>query len=95
MRMDKAQRLVDFGMEEIERIAPANSQIEVDVKEDSSGHFWSLLKVRVNHKEFFVKKEGNSMYESFHKAMRALKSQLSKNKNFHRIHRPKYQLAWY
>lgn len=94
MRMDKVNRLVNFGIGEIEKIAPDNAQIEVDVKEGPVGHFKAMLVVKANRKVFFAKKEGDSIYESFHKAMRALKSQLSKEKKFHRVHQAiKYQDA--
>lgn len=87
MRSDKAGKLVDYGLEEVEKIAPNNSQIEVDVKEDPVGHFQSLIKVKAPHKMFFVKKEGDSMYESFHKALRALRGQISKKKITHKVER--------
>jgi ribosome-associated translation inhibitor RaiA len=87
MKENKAKRLVDYGVEEVEKIAPDNSQIEVDVKEDPVGHYSSLIKIKAKHKIFFVKKESDSMYESFHKALRALRSQIAKKKMSHRIFR--------
>ena len=87
MRSDKANRMVDYGISELERVAPNNAEIEVDVKEDPVGHYSALIKVKANHKVYFIKKEADSMYDSFHKAVRALKVQLSKHKNNHRVFR--------
>ena len=88
MRSEKALRMVDFGVHEIERVAPENSQIELDVREDSSGEFYAQIKVKAKSKVYFVKKHSKSMYDSFHKAMRALKAQLAKNKDHH------HKLGW-
>lgn len=87
MRINKANEMMDYGYDELEKIAPKNSVIELDVKEDPQGHFSSLVKIKANNKFFIVKKEADSMYESFHKAIRALKAQLAKNKINHRVFR--------
>lgn len=87
MKGNKANRMIEYGVHEIERIVPYSEEIELDVKEDGKGHFYSLIKVKVNHKLFIARKEGKDMYESFHKAMRALKAQLAKNKVNHRVER--------
>jgi ribosome-associated translation inhibitor RaiA len=83
MRSDKANRLVEYGVEEVEKIVPENSFIEIDVKEDPIGHFSSLIKVNAPNRDFFVKKEADSMYESFHKALRAIRMQIAKKKIHH------------
>lgn len=80
MRSDKAYRMVDYGMSELEKIAPNDAKIELDVREDSSGEFYAQIQVKVKNKVYFVKKHSRSMYDSFHKAMRALRAQLAKNK---------------
>lgn len=87
MKGNKANRMIEYGVQEIERIVPYSEEIELDVKENGKGHFYSLIKVKVNHKFYIAKKEGKDMYESFHKAMRALKAQLAKNKINHRVER--------
>lgn len=83
MNAEKKNRLIEYGLQEVEKIAPENSQIEVEVKEGPIGHFYSLIKIKLPHKMLFVKKEGESMYESFHKALRALRSQLARKKDNH------------
>lgn len=94
MRRDKANRLVNFGLNELQRIAPANAEVKVDVRENADGHYMAELKVLANHKVFFAKKEGESMYECFHKAMKALKAQLLKEKKNLKLHAPlKYHAA--
>jgi ribosome-associated translation inhibitor RaiA len=91
---NRFKKMVDYGLSEISRIAPFNSDVELDVKEDAKGHFYSFIKVKVNRKIFIAKKEGNNMYESFHKALKALKVQLAKNKINHRVHRSlRYEVA--
>ncbi len=87
MRRNQQERMIRFGVDEIERVAPFSSEVELDVKEDAKGHFFSFIKVKVNHKLYVAKKEGKNMYDSFHKALRALKAQLAKNKVNHRVQR--------
>ncbi len=84
---NRLQKLLDYGYEEIDRIAPYHEDVEVKVIEDGRDHFMARLKVRVNNKVFFAKKEGRDMYESFHKALKALKAKLAKNKVNHRVDR--------
>jgi ribosome-associated translation inhibitor RaiA len=94
MKGNKAKRLLDYGIAEIERVAPFGESVELDFKEDAKGHFLSFIKVKVNHKLYIAKKEGRDVYESFHKALKALKSQLAKNKVNHRVNRKlAYQIA--
>lgn len=93
MRKDKANRLVNFAMNELQRIAPANAKIKVDVREHD-GHFVAQLKIFANHKVFFAKKVGDDMYDCFHKAMKAMKAQLVKEKKILKAHDPlKYMAA--
>lgn len=93
MRKDKANRLVNFALNELQRIAPANAEVKVDVREDANGRYFAQLKVLANHKVFFAKKEGESMYDSFHKAMKAVKAQLLKEKKNLKAHEPLKYLA--
>lgn len=94
MRREKARRLMDFALNELARIAPANAEVKVDVREKENGHYLAQLKVMANHKVFFAKKEGDSMYECFHKAMKAMKAQLVKEKKNLKVHEPlKYHAA--
>jgi ribosome-associated translation inhibitor RaiA len=93
MRNVKLDRMINYGVEEIERVAPFNSMVELDVKEVARGHFFAFIKVKVNHKLYIARKEGKDMYEGFHKALKALKAQLAKNKVNHRVERKlKYKL---
>ena len=87
MRADKLNRLMNYGLEEIERVVPYNENVELDVVEDGKEHFFAFIKVKVNHKVYIAKKEGKNMYECFHEALRALKAQLAKNKVNHRVDR--------
>lgn len=94
MRKDKANRLVNFALNELHRVAPANAEVKVDVKENANGRYLAQLKVLANHKVFFAKKEGESMYDCFHKAMKAVKAQLLKEKKSLKAHEPlKYHVA--
>lgn len=94
MRKDKANRLVNFALNELQRIAPANAEVKVDVRENANGRYFAQLKVLANHKVFFAKKEGESMYDCFHKAMKAVKAQLVKEKKNLKAHEPlKYHAA--
>lgn len=93
MRRDRVNRLVNFAMNELMRIAPANAEVKVDVRENPDGHCYAQLKVLANHKVFFAKKEGDSMYECFHKAMKAMKAQLLREKRYLKAHDPLKHLA--
>ncbi len=84
---NRLQKLLEYGHEEIDRIAPFHEDAEVKVIEDGKNHFMAKIKVKVNNKVFFAKKDGKDMYDSFHKAIRALKAKLAKNKVNHRIDR--------
>lgn len=84
---NRLQKLLDYGYDELDRIAPFHEDVEVKVIEDGKKHFMARLKVKVNNKIYFAKKEGNDMYESFHKALRAMKAKLAKNKVNHRVNR--------
>ena len=84
---NRLQKLLDYGYDELDRIAPFHEDVEVKVIEDGKKHFMARLKVKVNNKIYFAKKEGNDMYESFHKALRAMKANLAKNKVNHRVNR--------
>ena len=91
---NRMQKLLAYGYEEIDRVAPFHEDVEVKVIEDGKNHFMARVKVKVNHKVYFAKKEGRDMYESFHKALKALKAKLAKNKVNHRVHRKlAYEIA--
>jgi ribosome-associated translation inhibitor RaiA len=94
LRRDRVNRLANFALNELQRIAPANAEVKVEVRENPDGHCFAQLKVLANHKVFFAKKEGDSLYESFHKAMKAIKAQLIREKKNFRMHEPlKYHAA--
>lgn len=71
------QTLVEDAVMELEKIAPRNSAIEVDVKEEG-GHYFTKIKLRTKNKTYFAKKEDLFFYKSFSKALKAIKSQLHK-----------------
>jgi hypothetical protein len=71
--------------DELARFAPLRSRIEFDFKEDPKGHFYSLIRLKSPGRIFFVKKEGETLLQSLHRAVRAIKIQLAKNKNNRRF----------
>ena len=83
MKKVKLNRLLDYGSQEIEKIAPRNSQIEIDVKEDPVGHFSTHIKLITKYKTFFAKKDDAFLYRSFSKAIKAIKSQIDKKRIDH------------
>ncbi len=73
------QTLVADAVHELEKFAPKNSAIEVDVKEEA-GHFYTMIKLKTKKRTYLAKKEDLFLYKSFNKAMKAIKSQLHKNR---------------
>lgn len=71
------QNLVEDAVLELEKFAPKNSAIEVDVKEEA-GHFKTQIKLKTRNRTYFAKKEDLFFYKSFNKALKAIKSQLHK-----------------
>jgi ribosome-associated translation inhibitor RaiA len=85
MKPFNREDMVQEATLEIEKFAPRNSHIEVDVKEDPVGHFSTNIKLQTKNRTFFAKKEDIYFYKSFSKALRALKNQLAK-KRFNHVH---------
>jgi hypothetical protein len=79
------------AIQEIEKIAPRHSEVEIDVEEDRRGIFCTHIRLITKHKIYFAKKEDSFLNKSFYKAMRAIKAQVKKNKMGH--HAVKYSLA--
>lgn len=79
-------QMVDEAILEIEKFAPRNSEIEIDLKEDPVGHFQTNIKLRTRMKTFFVKKADTLIYSSFSKAITAMKKKLRRKKSQH-LHR--------
>ena len=80
MKTFNTDEMVSEATSEIEKIAPKNSQIEIDVREDPIGHFSTHIKLSTKTKTYFAKKEDMFLYKSFSKAIRAIKTQLNKKR---------------
>lgn len=83
MKSFNTEEMVNEAASEIEKIAPRNSQVEIDVKEDPAGHFSTNIKLKTKYRTYFVKKEDIFLYKSFSKAIRAIKVQLQKKRSNH------------
>jgi ribosome-associated translation inhibitor RaiA len=83
MKPFKREDMIQEATLEIEKFAPKNSEIEVDVKEDPVGHFSTNITLKSKKRTFFAKKEGDYFYTSFSKALRAIKIQLQKKRVNH------------
>ncbi len=83
MKTFNTDSMVSEATSEIEKIAPKNSQIEIDVVEDPVGHFSTHIKLVTKTKTYFAKKDDLFLYRSFSKAIRAIKMQLSKKRTSH------------
>lgn len=79
------------AVQEIEKIAPRNSQVEIEVEENRKGIFCTHIKLVTKNHIYFAKKEDSFLNKSFYKAMRAIKAQVKKNKVEH--HAVKYSLV--
>ena len=91
MKLKRNASLYREVQAELERFAPLRSKIEFDFREDPKGHFFSLIRLKSPGRIFFVKKEGETLLQSFHKAVQAIKIQLAKNKNNRRfLKKPSY-----
>lgn len=85
------QALVEEAIHEIEKVAPMHSEVEVDVEQSRRGIFSTHIRLITKQKIYFAKKEDTFLNKSFYKAMRAIKSQVKKNKVDH--HAEKYSLV--
>jgi ribosome-associated translation inhibitor RaiA len=83
MKPFNTEDMVSEATNEIERIAPRNSQVEIDVIEDPVGHFSTHIKLHTKAKTYFAKKDDTFLYRSFSKAIRAIKAQLKKKRINH------------
>lgn len=83
MKKMNANEMINEATLEIEKIAPRNSHVEIDVKEDPIGHFSTYIKLQTKYRTYFAKKEDIFLYKSFNKALKALKSQLEKKRSQH------------
>jgi ribosome-associated translation inhibitor RaiA len=84
---NRLEKLLNYAYEEIDRVAPDHGEIDVDVYEDGRNHFMAKIKVKINNKIFVARKDGRDMYECFHKALKAFKAKIAKNKSNHKINR--------
>lgn len=83
MKTLNTQELVQGAVSEIEKFAPKNSHVEIDVKEDPVGNFSTHILLKTPYHTYFVKKEDMFLYRSFNKAIRAIKIQLKKKRMNH------------
>ena len=86
MKPFNTKDLVQEAASEIEKIAPKNSHIDIDVIEDPIGHFSTHIKLVTKTKTYFAKKDDLFLYKSFSKALKAMKAQIAKKRN-NRMHR--------
>lgn len=83
MKNLSTQGLVQEAVSEIEKFAPKNSHVAVDISEDPVGTYHTSIRVDTNQRTFFAKKDDMFLYKSFSKALRALKAQLHKKRPGH------------
>ena len=86
MKSLNTKDLVQEAESEIQRIAPKNSLVDIDVIEDPVGHFSTHIKLVTKTKTYFAKKDDLFLYKSFAKALKAMKAQIAKKRN-NRMHR--------
>ena len=86
MKSLNTKDLVQEAESEIQRIAPKNSLVDIDVIEDPVGHFSTHIKLVTKTKTYFAKKDDLFLYKSFSKALKAIKAQIAKKRN-NRMHR--------
>jgi ribosome-associated translation inhibitor RaiA len=86
MKPFNTEDMVQEAASEIQRIAPKNSQVDIDVIEDPAGHFSTHIKLITKTKTYFAKKDDMFLYKSFSKAIRAIKTQIAKKRHNH-IHK--------
>ena len=86
MKSLNTKDLVQEAESEIQRIAPKNSLVDIDVIEDPAGHFSTHIKLVTKTKTYFAKKDDLFLYKSFSKALKAIKAQIAKKRN-NRMHR--------
>lgn len=83
MKPFNTEDLVQEAASEIQRIAPKNSTVDIDVVEDPAGHFSTHIKLITKTKTYFAKKDDMFLYKSFSKALRAIKAQIAKKRSNH------------
>jgi ribosome-associated translation inhibitor RaiA len=79
------------AVQEIEKVAPRHSEVEINVEENRKGFFSTHIRLTTKQKIYFAHKEDQFLKKSFYKAMRAIKSQVKKKKADH--HAVKYSLV--
>lgn len=79
------------AVQEIEKVAPRHSEIDIEVEENRRGIFCTHIRLITKQRVYFAKKEDSFLNKSFYKAMRAIKAQVKKNKVDH--HAVKYSLV--
>lgn len=83
MKPFKTQDLMSEATSEIEKIAPKNSEVEIEIKEDPIGVFSTHIKLHTKAKTYFAKKDDLFLYRSIYKAIRAIKAQIKKKRINH------------
>ena len=85
MKPFKTQDVLEDVTSEIEKIAPKNSEIEVEVKEDPIGNFSTHIILHTKAKTYFAKKDDSFLNRSIYRAIRAIKAQI-KRKRINHVH---------
>lgn len=85
MKPFNTEDMVQEAASEIQRVAPKNSKVDIDVVEDPAGHFSTHIKIITKTKTYFAKKDDTFLYKSFSKAIRAIKAQIGKKRS-NRMH---------
>lgn len=85
MKNFNSKEMVNEAVLDLKKIAPKDSHVEIDVREDPVGNYQTNIKLTTKVKTYFAKKEDAFVYGSFAKALKAIKTQLRRGKNT-RIH---------
>jgi hypothetical protein len=91
MKRFNEKEMLEEAILEIEKVAPKHSSVDIEIEKNHKGIFCTHIKLITKHKIYFAKKEDSFFKRSYSKAIRAIKSQVKKNKVDH--HAVKYSLA--
>ncbi len=80
MKKFSTHEMINEAVEEIKRLAPRNSEVEIGFTEDPVGNFQTNIKLTTKLRTYFAKKEDQFLAGSFSKALKAMKKQLRKGK---------------
>ncbi len=80
MKKFNTDEMINEAVEEIKKLAPRNSEVEIGLTEDPVGNFQTNIKLTTKLRTYFAKKEDQFLAGSFSKALKAMKQQLRKGK---------------